>query len=174
MPEFITDWRSFRYCPKCGSGDMRFQGKKLFCRACSFTYYINPALAVGALIVDEQDRLLVVTRGNEPARGTWDIPGGFADAGETAEQTLDREIQEELGVNVVSRSYFATAPNVYPYLGVTYHTIDVVFRCQVDHPERIKAADDVAATEFVARSELQIEKFGMISIQQIIAEFLRT
>ena len=72
MPEFITDWSSFRYCPKCGSGDMRFHGKKLFCRACSFTYYINPALAVGALIVDDQDRLLVVTRGNAPAQG--DIP----------------------------------------------------------------------------------------------------
>ena len=43
-----------RYCPKCGSGDLRFHGKKLFCRACSFSYYINPALAVGALIEDDQ------------------------------------------------------------------------------------------------------------------------
>jgi len=174
MPEFITDWTSFRYCPKCGSGDMRFHGKKLFCRACSFSFYINPALAVGALIEDDQRRLLVVTRGNDPAKGTWDIPGGFADAGETAEETLCREIHEELGVQVVSHVYFATAPNIYPYLGVTYHTIDVVFRCQVDHPERIRAADDVAAAQFMPRSELAVEKFGMISIQQIIAQFLET
>jgi ADP-ribose pyrophosphatase YjhB (NUDIX family) len=174
MPEFITDFRSFRYCPKCGSGDMRFHGKKLFCRACSFTYYINPALAVGALILDAQDRLLVVTRGNEPAKGSWDIPGGFADAGETAEQTLCREIQEELGVQVIAHTYFGTAPNIYPYKGVTYHTIDVVYRCRVDHPERIRPADDVAAAAFVQRSELEVHRFGMISIQQIIARFLET
>lgn len=173
MLDFTTDWSSFRYCPKCGSGDMRFHGKKLHCRACGFTFYINPALAIAALIVDDQDRLLVVTRAHEPAKGTWDLPGGFADPGESAEEVLKREIQEELGVNITTCHYVASAPNIYPYLGVRYHTTDLAFHCQVDYPDRIQAADDITDAEFIPFSEIDLERFGMPSIRKIVAEFLK-
>lgn len=174
MPSFMTDWSSFRYCPKCGSGDMRFQGKRLYCNACSFTFYINPGVAVGALIVDEEKGLLVAIRGQDPGKGTWDIPGGFAEPGETAEQTLYREVQEELGVQIISHEYFASAPNIYPYRGVVYHTTDLVFRCQIDHPDRIQAADDIADIHYVPILDLKPEPFAMVSIRRIIAQFLES
>ena len=173
MIAFITDWTSFRYCPKCGSGDMQFNGKKLFCRACGFTYFFNTATAVCALIQDTQGRLLVVTRAQNPGQGTLDLPGGFVDPGETTEQALHREIQEELGVNITHCQYFASAPNTYPYRGVKYPTCDNAFQCQIDHPECIQATDDISDAQFIAPNDIIVKDFGMRSIQKIVAQFLQ-
>ena len=47
---------------------------------------MNPSAANAAFIVNEREELLVVIRKKEPAKGTYDLPGGFADEEETAEE----------------------------------------------------------------------------------------
>ena len=77
----------FRYCPACGSKHFEIQDEKSKkCENCGFEYYLNPSAANVALIVNDKDELLVATRKKEPAKGTLDLPGGFADIGETAEE----------------------------------------------------------------------------------------
>lgn len=59
-------------------------------------------LVVGALVVDDQERptrVLAAQRSTPPV-GRWEFPGGKAEAGETAQVALVREIQEELLVTV--------------------------------------------------------------------------
>jgi mutator protein MutT len=55
---------------------------------------------VGAIIEDDRGRLLLIRRGQEPARGTWSIPGGRVEAGETDAEALAREVREETGLAV--------------------------------------------------------------------------
>ena len=66
-----------------------------------------------AVIVNEKDELLVGTRVNEPAKGTYDLVGGFMDLGETAEQAMIREIEEESGIKVSESQlrYLFSQPN---------------------------------------------------------------
>ncbi|MBK6627891.1 MAG: NUDIX hydrolase [Flavobacteriales bacterium] len=58
------------------------------------------ALTVDAVITDEYGRVLVMERGTEPFFGTWVLPGGYVDPGETVEQACIREVCEELGLEV--------------------------------------------------------------------------
>ncbi|WP_328518599.1 NUDIX hydrolase [Kribbella sp. NBC_00359] len=55
---------------------------------------------VGALVYDEQHRLLVVRRANEPGRGLWSIPGGRVEPGEDDPAAVAREVAEETGLVV--------------------------------------------------------------------------
>ena len=55
---------------------------------------------VGAVVTDEQGRLLLIKRGHEPGAGLWSIPGGRIEPGETDTEALVREMFEETGLVV--------------------------------------------------------------------------
>jgi 8-oxo-dGTP diphosphatase len=55
---------------------------------------------VGAVIKDEQGRLLLIKRGHEPGAGLWSLPGGRVEPGETDAEALVREMREETGLVV--------------------------------------------------------------------------
>ncbi|MEV6912824.1 NUDIX domain-containing protein [Amycolatopsis sp. NPDC051071] len=56
---------------------------------------------VGGIVHDEQGRLLLIRRANEPGRGTWSVPGGRVEPGETDEVAVIREMREETGLDVI-------------------------------------------------------------------------
>lgn len=60
----------------------------------------RPTVGVGAVILDDDGRLLCVKRGRAPAMGSWSLPGGRIEAGETAAEAVAREVFEETGLVV--------------------------------------------------------------------------
>ena len=55
---------------------------------------------MGAVIKDDQGRLLLIKRGHEPGAGLWSLPGGRIEPGETDAEALVREMREETGLTV--------------------------------------------------------------------------
>lgn len=80
-------------------------------------------VSIKLIIKDEDDRLLVV---QDTTNGSWEVPGGGLDNGETIAQTARREIQEELGVKLIKCDEDAVAitlglhPNNYMTLMFYY------------------------------------------------------
>lgn len=55
---------------------------------------------VGAIVRDDVGRLLMIRRGQEPALGSWSLPGGRVEPGESDEEAVAREVAEETGLTV--------------------------------------------------------------------------
>lgn len=164
----------FKYCPVCGSDHFvvnNFKSKK--CEDCGFTYYANPCSATAAFIVNENDEMLVVRRAKEPALGTYDLPGGFCDMGETVEEGMCREIKEETGLEVQDIQYLFSSPNVYQYSGMGIHTLDMDYLVRVKGGRlAIQAADDAAEAFWIPINIVNPADFGLTSIRNAVIRFL--
>ena len=60
----------------------------------------TPKLMVDIVIPDGEGRVLLIQRASEPFQGSWALPGGFVDLGETVEEAAVREAKEETGLDV--------------------------------------------------------------------------
>lgn len=160
----------FNFCPVCGSAAFSTNNhKSKHCENCKFTLYINPSAAVAAFIFNQKGELLVCIRGKEPVKGTLDLPGGFIDEHETAEEAVMRELKEELNANAVTAEYMFSLPNDYIYSGWTLPTLDMFFKVKIADEKNIVPADDVASYKFIAVNDLNPEDFGLKSIKKAIS-----
>lgn len=164
----------FLYCPCCGSKHFEEQDEKSKkCENCGFEYYLNPSAATAAFILNDKDELLVLSRKKEPAKGTLDLPGGFADIGETAEEAVIREVKEETNLEVTEAKYLFSYPNQYHYSGFNIPTSDLFFLCKVKNFENINAEDDAADYQWIPLKDIHTEQFGMRSIRRALTDFLQ-
>ncbi len=165
---------SFKFCPKCG-GEFRDNNvKSKACAACGFVYYFNPSSAVAAIIKNYRGDILVSTRDREPAKGSYDLPGGFVDSYETAEQSVCREVMEECNLQVKSLNYLFSLPNIYPYSDFNVHTLDMFYECEVIDFDDLRADDDVAELQFVEIQNLEPQEFGLPSVREAIRRYKET
>ena len=146
----------FKYCPKCGSETfIENNAKSNRCTSCGFTYYFNPSAAVVSVILNSKNEVLVARRANDPAKGTFDLPGGFIDLNETAEEAVKREVYEETGLKVYSAEYLFTIPNIYNYSDFDVHTVDIFYKCNVLDFSNMNAQDDVSYRLFLKKNILK-------------------
>lgn len=163
-----------KYCPFCGSTEFRnISRSSFFCDHCHKEYFINTAAAVAAIIKDNNGKILFARRAKAPFKGTLDLPGGFANPGETAEEALQRELYEELGSKPSSFQYFCSFPNEYPYSGLCYFTLDLAYICQFENLTHLKAMDDVASIEFINPATVNFEEIRSVSMRNIIRTYLK-
>jgi NAD+ diphosphatase len=110
----LIDWdRNHRWCGRCGAPtEAKAEERARVCPACKLTAYPRIAPAVMALVKREGEILL----GRSPhfPPGMYSALAGFTEPGETLEQCLAREVEEEVGVQVSRIRYFASQPWPFP------------------------------------------------------------
>lgn len=164
--------KSIIYCPACGARNFHRNCDKSFkCGQCGFLLFLNPSAATAA-IIEHDGEILFAVRAKEPAVGMLDLPGGFVDAGESVEEALARELEEELGLINVQARYMGSFPNVYPYAGVTYQTTDLIYTVRLASKPEVSAADDVSEIVWVDRDDIPFDRVAFDSIRRALAFFL--
>lgn len=111
--QILSWYRAHKFCGACGSPTVRHESQRaLCCSSCGVQYFprINPCA------------IMLVTRGSEvllarSARfrsGFFSCLAGFIEVGETAEETVHREIREEVGVEVDNIRYIKSQSWPFP------------------------------------------------------------
>ena len=174
LPMETHPLQKFQFCPVCGSAHWEINNfKSKHCTECGFTYYANASAAVACFIQNEEGELLVCRRAKNPAKGTLDLPGGFVDMDESAEEALKREIKEELNLELSDIHFMKSIPNLYEYSGMDIHTLDMLFTAKVKNWSPLQAADDVEEAFFMKLNTISPNDFGLDSIKKGIIAFLK-
>jgi 8-oxo-dGTP diphosphatase len=126
----------------------------------------SPALAVDAIILLD-GQLVLVNRKNPPFKGTYALPGGFVELGESVEDAVVREVFEETGL----RAKVKRLVGVYsdPDRDPRGHTVSVVFELEY-LSGKLKAGDDAAG---VSKFDLKDLPKLAFDHEKIIRDFLK-
>lgn len=108
-----------KFCSTCGSDKLQFivperdHKPRYVCRECHTIHYENPRIIVGCLAVYE-DKILLCKRAISPQKGLWNLPAGFLENGEKAEEGAIRETYEEAmaAVDIVRLHVLFSLPQV--------------------------------------------------------------
>jgi NAD+ diphosphatase len=110
----IVEWdRTHQYCGACGEATVtRTSERSRECPRCRLVVYPRLAPAVMGLV--RRERSLLLARSPRFPEGMYSALAGFVEPGETLEQCLEREIDEETGIRVRNARYFASQPWPFP------------------------------------------------------------
>ena len=105
----------------------------------------RPSLTADICIISrkEEDRILLIRRGNHPCLGRWALPGGFSEEGERIEETAARELLEETGISMLSEDLGLVGVYSKPGRDPRGWTVTAAYLAVVD-PDQVKpiASDD--------------------------------
>lgn len=143
-------YRDNQFCGRCGNPVKHSDRERMVhCDKCNNSIYpkIMPAVIVA---VTNGDKILVTRYKDRPYRG-YALIAGFCEIGETAEETVAREVFEETGVRVKNIRYYTTQP-----WGIAQDLLLGYF-CELDGDDTITIdEDELAIGEWVHRDDLDV------------------
>lgn len=153
-----------RYCGVCGNVRRLYAKERaLECPACGNILYprINPAVIAGAI----HDDALLVTRLAGSRLNSYALVAGFNEIGETIEETVKREIMEEVGLEVTDVTFYKSQP--WPFsstllLGFYCHVTDADVHedhLEIDSTRWLKRGDDYSRFDDISLTSEMIENF---------------
>jgi ADP-ribose pyrophosphatase YjhB (NUDIX family) len=159
-----------RHCLACGARlrlarDAGFRHWR--CLRCGWTFYDNPVPATAAIVLDARG-VLLCRRAAAPHRDSWDLPGGFLEAGERPERGLRREIREELGARVCRARFVGFEIDRYGAGGAP--VLALVFAVRLSG--RIRAGSDVSEARWFPRGAIPWRRIGFAAIRRALRAYV--
>ena len=167
----------FRFCGGCGrENPANSNGHRFSCSECGWLYYKSPSAATVAILELPDKRVVLTRRGLDPGAGALDLPGGFVDPGESAEQATCRELEEELSLKLSPPDLkpLFTFPNQYLFSDVLYHTVDVFFHVPIPEIPKIGDANEISELVILLPTEIDLSKIAFTSIRRGLEQFIST
>ncbi|MBQ3286851.1 MAG: NAD(+) diphosphatase [Firmicutes bacterium] len=158
---------SHRFCGRCGRPLAHSHTERaLVCRDCGITLYpqIAPALIIA---VTDGDKLLLTRYADRPYK-RFALIAGYNEIGESLEDTLRREVREEVGLKVANFRYYKSQP--WPFTD----TLLMGFYCDVEGEREARPdGQELAEARWFSRSELPADERQSVSLTQEMIEVFR-
>jgi NAD+ diphosphatase len=159
-------YRDNRFCGRCGSRtQFHLKERAMECPECKNVIYpkIAPAVIVG---ITDGDSIVVTRYKGREYKGIA-LVAGFCEIGESMEDTVRREVMEEVGLKVKNIRYYKSQPWGFD------QNILAGYYCELDGERKItRQEDELSVAEWITRDELQ-EQTNIISLTAEMIENFR-
>jgi ADP-ribose pyrophosphatase YjhB (NUDIX family) len=157
-----------KYCSQCAgpvqlrqpAGDDR---PRHVCDRCGVIHYQNPKLVAGA-IVEQDGKLLLCRRAIEPRYGTWTIPAGYMENGETVAECASREAREEAGTELAAIIPYALLD--LPFIDQVYF----IFRAGLA-TSTVQAGAESLEVRFFDPAEIPWSELSFTVVRQVLRRY---
>ncbi len=161
------------FCTLCASKLEKIRDNLFHCQNCGQDFYINPCPSNGVILLNEKGEILLVKRKVPPNENTWDLPGGFMDINESAEESVTRELWEELEIKITDFKYLKSYPDRYQFQKINYYTLMFVYEAQIPDQKFIEGGE-IKDFKFFKKSEIPWDSLAFKSLKQALEEYLKT
>ncbi|SFI43125.1 NUDIX hydrolase [Halpernia frigidisoli] len=165
-----------KFCPKCGKETLIWNNiSKLSCSNCDFVMYQNVAAAV-AVLIKHKESYLFTRRNKEPKKDFLDLSGGFTDPEESGEETCQRELKEELNldVNIKLLQYLGSLPNTYLYKNINYNTLDLFYLYEIDDVNEFTLeTEEISDIVWLSKDEIKLDDLAFESQRQFLKNYFK-
>ncbi len=164
----LSGWYfSRRFCGHCGAPMLQdTKERMLYCSACHQIEYpkICPAVIIG---VTDKNRLLLSRYAGRAYKG-YALIAGFAEIGESLEETVKREVMEEVGLKVTNLRYYKSQPWSFS------DSLLAGFFCDLAEPGEIRLQEDeLAMAQWYEREEIPLEDPTHASLTQEMIRYFK-
>ncbi|MEZ4767653.1 MAG: NUDIX hydrolase [Caldilineales bacterium] len=161
--------KPYRFCPNCAAPLTLRQvagRERPACDSCGFVQFQDPKMAA-AVLLTQDDRVLLVRRAVSPRIGYWALPAGFVDPGELPEETAVREVAEETGLHVALDGFIGFARIANPEK-------PGVLVCFAGHPigGQLQPQDDVSEARWFVPQEVPWSDLAFSSTRTVLEQWM--
>lgn len=171
MKKTQTLFEAYKYCPRCAAALSKTE-HALECPSCGLKIFNNPAPCSGVILTNKRGDILLVKRKYPPQQGYWDLPGGFFDGKEDLETSVQREIREELGLEVKLKDIIGVYADEYEYQQILRPTLGFVVTAEIVHG-KVEVKDDVSDYAFFSRDDVLQQKLAFEGIRSGLRDYLQ-
>jgi mutator protein MutT len=164
----LDDWR---HCPVCAA-PVEPEDGRVECPRCGFVTFGHSKPTASAVVADDEGRVLLSRRADDPAAGKWDLPGGFLEEGEHPLDCVRRELREEAGIGLRDAKLLGVWIDRYEYRRRNVATLNLYYTARVGDgtPE---PADDVAELRWFAPDEVPVSELAFGHIEDVLSAWRR-
>ncbi|MDE7267283.1 MAG: NAD(+) diphosphatase [Lachnospiraceae bacterium] len=164
----LANWyASVKYCGTCGTALVHDKKERMMrCPKCGAMHYpkISPAVIVG--VIDRENNKLLLTKYAGREYKKYALIAGFAEIGETIEDTVKREVYEETGIHVKNVRYYKSQPWSFT------DTLLFGFYCDLDGDGQIRLdEEELSVGEWLSPDEIPMEYDGISLTNEMIMRF---
>ncbi|MDZ7333889.1 MAG: NUDIX hydrolase [candidate division KSB1 bacterium] len=119
------------------------------------SYPSAPLVGVGVITFNSEGQILLVKRGNEPAKSLWSLPGGLVELGERVRDAGIREVKEECNIDIEPLDVISVVDLILQDAEgkIKYHYVLIDYLAKFVSGE-LKPQSDVIAAHWFSRDQL--------------------
>lgn len=144
----VIDWATTsRFCGRCGTATTLIAGERAMkCPSCGLSAY--PRIAPAIIVLVRKGKQALLARNARFPGAFFSTLAGFVEIGETLEQTLVREVREEVGITVKDPVYFGSQPWPFP------HSLMLGFTAVWEHGDIAVDGEEIAEARWFDAHDL--------------------